>query len=719
MDPHIVLFCGGRGSATLTRELLGHPRIRLSLLVNAYDDGLSTGAMRDFISGMLGPSDFRKNLSCLLALYSARQYSLQQLLEYRLPKSVDRSVIDNLEQFARTREARGLPDTMGPMISELDGLMRNRFAEFLRFFFDYAKGRDDVFGYADCSFGNLVFAGAYLKTGSFNAAARELATLCSSQAELINVSRGECRALVALKEDGQILSCEAEIVGPQSAAPIRDFFFFERRPNPAEVAAIADLPVAEKEAWLRSRQAAVELSDEAKAALEEADIIIYGPGTQYSSLLPSYRIASEAIRCSPAVVKALVLNLREDHDIQGLSATDIVDRALIHLTDPEGRHRVVTHILYNRESGETPSGIALDPAALDTSGTYRGARLIVDDFQNPVKPLVHNGYAVIQKILTVYEEASEPGIPQTLDVYVNLLGRSTGLDSLLQEFQELSWADHFQRVRLWINNLPVPKHRLPPQLKIEAVDFPGDFSEGYVLRHWVVNGEGDYLATLTGDGEYRLRDILVATTVIRTSGFGAVLGSRSQSRRQFRSSLRAAYGEGSVLYWVSWLWEFILSGLASLRFGVIFSDPLTGFRVYKRGRLSPRFMAAVERQEPMTTGSITNMLIATKVEIAEIPVGYRTFAGFTKPGWRVTRALWNLPGILFGASLRCRFTKQLASCLTSMARWSTPRLYTTARSGGYSPNMPHICCRVSTTSPSRASRPAMPLPTQVSTTPRG
>ena len=122
------------------------------------------------------------------------------------------------------------------------------------------EGQGSAFAYADCSFGNLIFAGAYLETGSFNAATRELAALCSSQAELINVSRGECRALVALKEDGRILSCEAEIVGRQSSAPIRDLFFLERRPTPAELSDLADLPLAEKEARLRARQATVELS---------------------------------------------------------------------------------------------------------------------------------------------------------------------------------------------------------------------------------------------------------------------------------------------------------------------------------------------------------------------------------------------------------------------------------------------------------------------------
>ena len=62
----IVLFCGGRGSATIIRALLRQSDVELTLLVNAYDDGLSTGALRNFIPGMLGPSDFRKNLSYLL-----------------------------------------------------------------------------------------------------------------------------------------------------------------------------------------------------------------------------------------------------------------------------------------------------------------------------------------------------------------------------------------------------------------------------------------------------------------------------------------------------------------------------------------------------------------------------------------------------------------------------------------------------------------------------
>jgi 2-phospho-L-lactate transferase/gluconeogenesis factor (CofD/UPF0052 family) len=648
LDPNVVLFCGGRGSASIIRELLSRPRIRLSLLVNAYDDGLSTGALRDLVQGMLGPSDFRKNLSYLLDLYSAQQYALQQMLEYRLPKDADDSVGASIKEYVRTGVPKDLPPPLGAALADLDGPMRKQIVQFLRVFFEYVEGKGDTFHYADCSFGNLIFAGAYLKMGSFNAAYRELAKICGSQAELINVSRGECRTLVALKEDGQLLCCEAEIVGPQSGVPIRDLFFFERRPCQAELDEIKDRSLDEKEAWLRARQLAVEISDEARQALRKADIIIFGPGTQHSSLFPSYRIARDAVRTSPARVKGLVLNLHVDHDIQGLKATDLIDRVLTYLGDPTNEHQVITHALWNRASGVAADGIALAREKLDVSSIYRGVQVIFSDLQNPIKPRVHNGYSVANRIVEVFEDGGLPGRLPVLDIYVDLLGRIPGLDALTNEFQELNWQDHFERVHLRINKLAVPKLDLPAHLKIDQAEYPHEFSEGQMLRDWLIEGQSDYLATLTGDGEYRLRDVLFAVNLIKSGEYGVVFGSRLQSRRQFHSSLRSAYGEGGVLYGLSWLWAFVVSAISSMRFGIMLSDPLTGFRVYKRSRLHPEFVAAVRKRQPMTTGAVTNMLITKTVEIAEIPVIYRTFSGFAKPRWRVSRAVRNLPGIVFG-----------------------------------------------------------------------
>ena len=42
----VVLFSGGRGSGVLTRQLLGSPSIALTIAINGYDDGASTGEVR-------------------------------------------------------------------------------------------------------------------------------------------------------------------------------------------------------------------------------------------------------------------------------------------------------------------------------------------------------------------------------------------------------------------------------------------------------------------------------------------------------------------------------------------------------------------------------------------------------------------------------------------------------------------------------------------------
>src|SRR5512140_3170315 len=80
----VVLFSGGTGTHSITKVLFGHPQIALRILINAYDDGLSTGRLRRFIPSMLGPSDVRKNISRLMPLGERSQQNLKLLSDYRL-----------------------------------------------------------------------------------------------------------------------------------------------------------------------------------------------------------------------------------------------------------------------------------------------------------------------------------------------------------------------------------------------------------------------------------------------------------------------------------------------------------------------------------------------------------------------------------------------------------------------------------------------------------
>src|SRR5580765_1253754 len=84
----VVLFSGGRGSGVLSKQLVKDPRIQLTLAINGYDDGASTGEVRRFLGDSLGPSDFRKNASRLAMELASCPPALIEMLDSRLAAGI-------------------------------------------------------------------------------------------------------------------------------------------------------------------------------------------------------------------------------------------------------------------------------------------------------------------------------------------------------------------------------------------------------------------------------------------------------------------------------------------------------------------------------------------------------------------------------------------------------------------------------------------------------
>jgi 2-phospho-L-lactate transferase/gluconeogenesis factor (CofD/UPF0052 family) len=614
----IVLFCGGRGSATIIRALLRQGDVELTLIVNAYDDGLSTGALRNFIPGMLGPSDFRKNLSYLLGNYSHAQYALRSLMEYRLPTSSGAAEIEKLSGFARNDNLALLDEPLKGWFSQLPAANSARLRDLLGRFFDHAAAAETPFDYRDCSLGNLVFAGAYLRQGrNFNAAAAEVGDLVGSRARLLNVSDEQNRVLAALKQDGTFLASEAEIVGPQTPSPIQHLYLLRQPLTADETRSLASCDMTSKHAFLAERDSIPAISPEAAAALATADIILYGPGTQHSSLFPSYRIARAALAAAPAKVKALAMNLDSDHDIQTLSARDILNRAV-------GYGASVTHVLLDREA-RVPAD------SLDQSGSVQ---ILRGAFATPARPRLHNGTAIAQALLPLQTGADRN--TASVEIFADIHNRSVASDELIEEFLETDWQG--APARLVLNRVSRPEGD-----GISTVRRDGLFPETGYLRDWLRQGTSEYLVLMTGDGAYRFGDVQAIIRLLQQQqSLGGVFGSRTQSRRQFITSVRAAYGEHRFLYRLGKAAAFFLSLAFYLRTGVIFSDPLTGLRVFRRQSLA-HLPDVAAGDAPL---AVVRRLIRHGVEVAELPVVYRTYSGFTDPHWRIKRGLRNLAGLL-------------------------------------------------------------------------
>lgn len=647
-DDQVVIFCGGRGAASLVRHLIRTPRTQVTLLVNAYDDGLSTGALREYVPGMLGPSDFRKNLARVIELSSPSRFAVTDILEYRLPETTTEAqfeaLVRRLRQIAkgtRPLPPPKLPVGLASLLARLDPQAASTFADELETFQRFAADSPSSFQYGDCAIGNLLLAGAYLSNGrSFNAAISAVTQALSCRARVLNVTDGDNRVLVALKEDGEILERESRIVGPQSDVPIRRLFLLPRSLSDAEVRDLGAVGVVEAERRLLAMHSDVRIAPDAAAAIEEADTIIYAPGTPHSSLLPSYMTLGvpAAIERSRARRRVFIANLCEDHDTQGLGPEELLAKTLATLSDPQNERRSVTHALvHGADDGQFPNGAP------------GGATVVRGDLANPMQPCVHSGLRLAE-VLRDLSDDEVPELPRELDIYVDVLGRQTTINGLMQDFVEMDWSRALPssgnaRVRLTVNDDNVRPGPLPDGLEVQTAHREGTFTETAAFLEWLADGDSHVFASIAGDGDYQLTDLPVALGLLRASRFGIVLGARNQSRYQLFGSLSEAYG-GRLSYAAGLLGGFGSAAICAVRFGVVLSDPLTGFRIYDRSAIPKRLREDLLARPPQTPTELTRRMMAAGIEVAEVPVGYSFYPGFTDGRRRLLRGLSNAIGLL-------------------------------------------------------------------------
>ena len=105
--------------------------------------------------------------------------------------------------------------------------------------------------------------------------------------------------------------------------------------------------------WLTARSVAIPVNPRLLEKIAAADLIVYSPGTQHSSLFPSYltRGLSRAIARNLSALKLLITNIQSDAEIVDTTAVEIIDKAVYYLQE-KGQRTVptpflITHYLIN------------------------------------------------------------------------------------------------------------------------------------------------------------------------------------------------------------------------------------------------------------------------------------------------------------------------------------------------------------------------------------
>lgn len=401
---NLVILNGGRGAASIIPALLARQGLHVTSVVNAYDDGKSTGEIRHFF-GMLGPSDIRKVQELMLPQDDPEYQVNLHLFQYRFPLNCKRDkVLAHLRAFADD----GQTELVGVKVSSVK--VRSSLQSFLREFLAGLSAVEQVAGeqlnFADCSIMNCLYAGAFLVFNrNIEQATLFIDHLFKLRGTVLPTSI-EDKKLVALRENGQMLYSEADIVELRSNVRVERIYLLDKLLDKTR---FETMSTTDKRYYLERHHCYVGVSPRVKLALQQADIIIYSAGTQHSSLYPTYMSAglAQAIADNHAAYKAFVTNIGADYETPNYKASDYIRGAHRYLNLSDSRDysmdELFNVVLVNQsflKADETY--VEYDEAGFADIGVPR----VVDAFESPASPGKHDGAKLVQTILDLYEASS-------------------------------------------------------------------------------------------------------------------------------------------------------------------------------------------------------------------------------------------------------------------------------------------------------------------------
>lgn len=614
----ISIFCGGRGSASIIKYFVNQKNFDLTLLINAYDDGKSTGVLRKNVEGLLGPSDFRKNFSYLLDIFSKEQRLLKKIIEYRIKKKIySNEFLGELDRIKNKK--KNISNFLPSEIEYLEKKLKEKIINYAIVAINNLKTKN--LNLLDFSFGNLIFTGIFIgENKNFNSSIKKFAKIINNNVEIINVSSNSNRWLVAVNKKNKIIQSESKLVNKKQLSSIKDIYLLNDKNYDYFNKNFFKISNHKKNIFLKKNKDIPKINNEAKKAILNSNYIIYGPGTQFSSLFPSYMICEKTIKKSKAK-KILIMNLHQDNDIIGLGTKEITIQALKYLNCLKKTNMVIDKILIDKNC-------EFDNLFMK----FKETLIEKDDLKNNYYDNKHSGEKIYNKIFQHEKE-------KNLTFYIEIKNKNNFEEEYLEQISNKNWKSISENTILIFNKkVTTIKNK---SIKIVKYQSNKKFSELTVFNSWYKKKDSNILITITGDGFYNLDSIKDHIDLMKKLNCGLLIGSRNKSRAQHFLNIKNIYGHNKLLYFLSIISEFLYIVIYFIKIKFIIIDPNSGYKIYCKQNFNNKFLNLSHKYPSSLLKEITQK----KIEIFEVPVKYYVNEVFTEKLKRFKKNLKNIYGL--------------------------------------------------------------------------
>ena len=170
-----------------------------------------------------------------------------------------------------------------------------------------------------------------------------------------------------------------------------------------QIRKLSSIEIDDKINFLKSLRNIPTYNEEIKEKILNGDIIVYGSGTPYSSILPSLETKGIAdLIIKNKVPKVMIANLKKETN-NFLSVSDLVKDLYQYLnrstTKRLNKKDLLTHLIVNDSNHKESNSITLDEEKI--LNQYPWLTIIKGNFSDPLNSYAHNGKNVLKALLKI------------------------------------------------------------------------------------------------------------------------------------------------------------------------------------------------------------------------------------------------------------------------------------------------------------------------------
>ena len=575
----ICLFSGGTGNDRFVQLLKDIPKIRLDIIVNGYDDGKSTKEIREFSNGILGPSDFRKNLSHLINLKSKNGKILYKILNFRFPNKISQR---KFISFLNLQKDNSIINKLG--VYDLSYETFHKLKEYLKIFLNYYNRKKEL-NLNDISLGNILILGSFLKNRkSFNKSLKDVHKFLEIENNnVLNVTNGENLYLYAILNNGKIIKDEEELVNTKQKYPIENIFLLKSKITNTDLDILKKKDKNEKIFFFNKHNKYPKINSEVKEKLLKSDIIIYGPGTQYSSLFPSYLTndIKKTIEKSKAK-KFLITNIILDNDIINENVESIINKFYFFFNKntkfKSTKQKLVNHYLINKFDDDDKNLLKRENYLIFN----KKKNFILLDWEKGEG--LHYPNWLAKKIFNLSKKTSVIKLlpKSVLSIVIPCLNEKNTISKVLNKIREFKIKNFNLIIEVIIVDGGSTDGSVNIIKRFKEFKFYclKDAKKGEAIKFGIQKSKGDIITFFPSDNEYTVEEIEKVITPIMLQQSKAVYGSRMIKVNILEEELKKIYKNNKISFLLSKYGGKLINLFILGLYNTSISDPFTSIKAF-------------------------------------------------------------------------------------------------------------------------------------------